>query len=710
MAAATKRRSTRQSASRKRSIYYEPDTDEDDFEASGRSEEDFVPDTYSEVAPEPVPKKRKVERKRKPQTRSKAAAARTKQTTLVRAFRINKARRAPSASTPVKKGFEGPSDGNIPNWKALPEEVLKQIFIYASLPVDEFSRDASANATWLLKTARSVCRSFGLAALEALYQSPPLLNTYHPHQLLDLLQMPRDDRYINYNVKVHRLNMDVRTVAYAASGRPSLHLPQLVFQLPQLQHMEILHPRYYPPFRPVKVQKWTFSPTDLIKAFEDCGTRLRTWRWSRDTIPRNDPVELYKTMSTAHESIVFAHLQRLVVTGFNVDDSFEPSVPETNSEGEPQAQPPGLATSIAKLPSLVDLTFISCDTIMEKFLQRLPTNLQRLELTNCLEITSEMMRDFFKTSGSHVKELVLNHNAALNLSFTTSLKELCPRLEVLKVDLHYYSEKDSVNDAEALYDELLPESDIPSWPSTLRHLEIIHAQKWSPEAAQNLFRSLVDNAPELLQLRTLIFHAHINIPWRDRAGFRDQWIERLGRVYLRRNGSPNEKLGSIRQFKLWKATQIKSSPKSGATDELSGDWDENRPVRSRRAVVVQPSPYKSTGDTQGYSDSEVERERPAKRQPRRSRRVAESQASVMDKTATPWAECDSESDDGSDVEDWRRAPEKFIQGLCSTVDIRIDNQRPRENQWTEGDFMDDELSGDEDWNEDGEEEEDGYAW
>ncbi|EME86859.1 uncharacterized protein MYCFIDRAFT_131738 [Pseudocercospora fijiensis CIRAD86] len=672
MAPATKRRSTRQSASRKRSIYYEPDTDEDDFEASGRSEEDFAPDT--EVVQEPVPKKRKVTRKRKPQTRSKAAA-RTKQTTLVRAFRIGKARRAQSA--PVKKGFEGPSDGNIPNWKALPEEVLKQIFIYASLPVDEFSRDASANATWLLKTARSICRAFGLAALEALYQSPPMLNTYHPHQLLDLLQMPREERYINYNVKVHRLNMDVRTVAYAASGRPSLHLPQLVSQLPQLQHMEILHPRYYPPFRPVKVQKWTFSPTDLIKAFESCGTRLRTWRWSRDTIPRNDPIELYKTMSTAHESVVFAYLKRLVVTGFNVDDSFEPSTTETNAEGEAQqAPPPGLATSIAKLPSLVDLTFISCDTIMEKFLQRLPTNLERLELTNCLEITSEMMRDFFKTSGSHLKELVLNHNAALNLSFTTSLKELCPRLEVLKVDLHYYSEKDSVNDAEALYDELLPESDIPSWPSTLRHLEIIHAQKWSPEAAQNLFRSLVDNAPELLQLRTLIIHAHINIPWRDRAGFRDQWIERLGRVYLRRNGSPNENLGSIRQ----------------------------------RAVAVQAPAYQSTGDTQRYSDSEVEHETPCKRQPRRSRRVAESQASVMDKTATPSPESDSESADRSEVEAWRRRAEKFIQGLCTAVDIRIDNQRPRENQWTEGDFMDDELSGDEDWNEDAEEEDDGYAW
>ena len=50
--------------------------------------------------------------------------------------------------------------------------------------------------------------------------------------------------------------------------------------------------------------------------------------------------------------------------------------------------------------------------------------------------------------------------------------------------------------------------------------------------------------------------------------------------------------------------------------------------------------------------------------------------------------------------------------MCNVVDVRIDNQRPRENLFTERDFLDSEASGDEDWNEgaDMEFEESGYAW
>lgn len=39
----------------------------------------------------------------------------------------------------------------------------------------------------------------------------------------------------------------------------------------------------------------------------------------------------------------------------------------------------------------------------------------------------------------------------------------------------------------------------------------------------------------------------------------------------------------------------------------------------------------------------------------------------------------------------------MIQGLCETVDVSIDNQRPSEMQFNEDDFMDSEISGDEDW-------------
>ncbi|KKY28733.1 hypothetical protein UCDDS831_g00118 [Diplodia seriata] len=68
-------------------------------------------------------------------------------------------------------------------------------------------------------------------------------------------------------------------------------------------------------------------------------------------------------------------------------------------------------------------------------------------------------------------------------------------------------------------------------------------------------------------------------------------------------------------------------------------------------------------------------------------------------------------DNGDGSGDWRRSQEKFIQGMCEIVDIRIDNLRPREEQFNENDFLDSEVSGDEDWNgEDNFGVDDRYAW
>ncbi|KAK4633607.1 uncharacterized protein CLAFUR5_03388 [Fulvia fulva] len=698
--AGTKRRSIRQMASRKRSIYVDPET-EDEFEAD--TEEDYEP----EEPTAPPPKKRKtVSRKPKPQTRSRVKSKPATRS-MKSIFKIGKARKPNSKTVPEKKKeFAGPSDNKIPDWTSLPVDILRDIFIFASQPIHEQTIEATANVSWLFKTARGLKnRAMVGPALEAYYRSPSLLSNLQPWHFLDLLRMPKDKRYMDYNVKTHSLSIDVRRLAYCAHNRPSFDLGPLVAELPRLEHMEILHPQHEPPFRPMKIARWTFAPLDLFKIMEDKNIRLKSWRWSRDMIPKNAFLDLYNMMTVAHQGKTFNRLEKLVVCGFNYEDSSEPSEPENSGDGADAPLPPGLATSINQLPALKDLTFITCDVVMNKFLQRLPMNLERLELSNCLEITSDMLRGYFSTSSAHLKELVLNNNAALNLSFLTGLKESCPRLEVLKMDFHYYSEKIIVNDAEALYDELLSEDEIPTWPSTLRHLELEHAQKWTPEAAQNLFRSLIEAAPDLPDLRYLILHAHINIPWRDRVGFRDQWIERLRRVYLRETKEASKELGSLRQFRLWKQSQKQKI--SGRDEPGNDDSDVEIPASFRKVSHVQISPHKPSGDTDAYSDSDIPTT--TGRQPRRSKRVADSQVSQAEKSTSPEAE--SESEDESSAEDWRKQPEKFTQGLCEVVDIRIDNQRPRENQWTEGDFLDSEISGDEDWMEGAsDEEQEVYAW
>lgn len=699
----TKRRSVRQAATRKRSVYVDPDTDDDDFdEANG--EEEFVPEVEQ---PRPQ-KRRKTVPKTRHITRSKSVN-KSKAGTGLTLKAVGKRRKWNTAlvATP-KKEYKGPSDGKIPGWTSLPLEILRDIFIYASRPLHEQTRTSISNVDWLIKTAR-VCRAFSQPALEAYYLSPSLLTTMWPHHLLALLQIPKEKRYMDYNVKTHDLFIDVRRLAYKAHDRPLFDLSALVAELPQLQHLEVVHPVDEPPFRPVfKIQPWHYPPM-LFQTLQEGGQRLRSFRWNRDMI-RVDAAELYGFMAQTHLSKPFEYLERLTLCRFNYTDSAEPEEPDEVAGGETA---PGLATSIAILPSVKDLTFISCDVITDMFLERLPRTLQRLELTNCLEITSNMLRAYLATGGSELRELVLNHNISLNLAFLPGLKTLCPKLEVLRMDLRYYSERINSDDAAPLYDELLTADEVPTWPATLRHLELVHIQRCSAEAAQNLFRSLVDGAHELPNLRNLVLHSHINIPWRDRAGFRDQWIDRLRRVYLRDGKPPSPHLGSLRQYRLFKQAQAAGRGVPSRNVLTVDDTDDEDFTTGRKISHVQVSPTKPhDGDTDVYSDSSPDKSRPM----RRSRRVAEaSQQSAASRSASPpTAESDSEANDNEaedDVEDWRKQPEHHIQGLCKVVDIRIDNQRPRENQFTEGDFLDSEASGDEDWHEGADvDDEDGYAW
>lgn len=70
----------------------------------------------------------------------------------------------------------------------------------------------------------------------------------------------------------------------------------------------------------------------------------------------------------------------------------------------------------------------------------------------------------------------------------------------------------------------------------------------------------------------------------------------------------------------------------------------------------------------------------------------------------------SNKNEAANGDDWRDTPEKHIQGLCDVVDIRIDNQRPRPEQLNESHFLDVEASGDEEWTEGAEVEDERHAW
>lgn len=525
-------------------------------------------------------------------------------------------------------------------------------------------------------SAARTCRAFLLPALEAYYESPILTTLAHPHLLLDLLETPNESRRLNYNVKVRSLRLDVQMLAYTATHRGHVDIGRLVLQLPQLQNMEIRHPRNEPPFRPRALQRWTY-PASLLDSLVGREIRLKSWRWVREMFAEADPTSLYESMVRFHTSPPFESIRRLVICDFNAGDIVEASNPDLSGRMDAA----GLASTIGILPNLKDLTFVTCEVVVNKFLEHLPPGLERLELTNCLELTSDMLTGYFASHGSSLKELELNHNPALNMAYLTGLQVGCPRLEVIKMDLRYFSERVNSNDADPLYDDLLGSDDIPTWPSFLRSIEFLHLQRLSQTAAEHLFNSLLGNAQVLPDLHHLVIHAHIDIPWRDRAGFRDLWIGRLTRVFLARQKDPAPYLGSLLQFRMWKQPKVE-------------------PVVRKIAHVALPVHRPST---------EVETE-PA---PRRSQRVIEHVAnqvsgSVSSASTSPVSDASDNSDDESDDDS---DDEYFIQRSCRVVDIRIDNQRPRENQFTEGDFLDSEASGDEDWHEGADNEPDArYAW
>lgn len=735
------RRSKRQATTRKRSLYQEVDTD-DELEAD--SEADFEPQPrrpQPKESPQPPRKKqRTTKRVTKPQTRSTAAKRKSKSPgkTVIGAAR--KGRKATGESADAQNKFTGPSDGRLPPWATLPVDILRDIFVFASQPLHE--RDSEHNIAWLMQTARNVCRAFAQPALEAYYESPALLNPRHLHDLEALLRMPEEKRFMDYNVKIRNIETNVQNLAYTSYGRAPFHLSSLTLTTPRLQHLAIKHPVDEPPYRPVKFQKWHY-PRDLHQALSSRGIRLKSFRWSRTMIntsndeltseqPPNLPVQvavhpsreghwdIYRYMSHVHLADAFQSLEEVTLCGFNQSDSSPKAITDMDEYQTRSVQ--NLQSSLTLLPNLRDVTLISCDLLRDKFFETLPTQLQRLELSNCRYVNSDMLSDFLSRGGSQLHELILNHNIALDLAFLPGLKAACPSLETLKVDAHFYSEMTTTYDADPLYDDLLLPDEIPSWPASLHSVELVHLQKWSMEAAVNLFRSLIDGAPNLPALRHITIQAHISIPWRDRAGFRDQWVERLQRVYLCKSEPPLAMLGSLRQWTLWNSMNklqhpsnkiVAQATENDATEVKGGDNSDNMSLARRNMATVSIPPCRThAGDTEFYSVSDDDKPL-SKSRPRRSTRV---QAAVEASAShTPSNDDDTDAANVKAEEgDWRSKPEAFVQGMCHIVDVRIDNQRPREYQMTEADFLDSEVSGDEDWTEGAvegvEEEEDGYAW
>jgi hypothetical protein len=569
------------------------------------------------------------------------------------------------------------SDGNIPAWDSLPYHVLLQVFVYAAHPLHDENMVPTKSIPWLVQMAR-LCSAFTKPALTALYRNPPIFAIKQNRKaLVHHLISPPTGAHENYSVMVKRLELDATKMSSLTDATHSAtDLAALVSSLTTLKDIDIFDPIDKPPYRSrlKSIRRWHY-PDELFDALRQNDTRLRSWRWNSIFCPQG-PL----WMKEVHASVAFQSLREVTLTKYHPDparkaDSVQPTTEEL------------LGSALAVLPNLQSLTFENCLVVNERLLPLLPGNLASLNMTNCRDLTSDSLHAFLVAHGARLEELVLNHDQSLDLQFLVDLKQTCPRLEVLRIDMTYYSSLVMSSDNEPLWDDLLKEGELPSWPSTLRVIELENIRNWvSTEGATSFFSSLIDSAKDLPWLRELMLMTMVDIDWRQRAEFRKKWTARFQNVFAQKAASPNPHLVSLRAFREWTSQSHKGEK---ADTEKNDSFLDEEPKD-----MVMAEAEESDSDVPLLPTHKQGDKWNAKRLRTREK------GSCYDESSGD----ESGSGNDSDVDD-----PTFIQGKCHTVLFRIDNFRPREHMFEEADFLDAEPSGDEDW--DGNDAvEDGYAW
>ena len=628
------------------------------------------------------------------------------------------------------------SGGNIPPWHTLPYHILVQVLGYAAGPLIEDYVVPLKSIEWLLGTAL-VCKAFAEPAISVLYHAPPLSPPSRARGLLAHLQGQDDKCMFNYRAKVKYLDFDGSATLYRKNqGHDPIDIAELLATVPQLRGMAIHRAGDLPKYnRIVEVNNTSKSIQVLrhtISALQEHRPQLHEWKWSAVVSGYRNIFNLNKI----HRTAPFNNLRKLTMVEFDSRYCHE------KGQGRPEEE---LAKAISALPNLTNLQLSLCNDVNAKLLPLLPQGLQELEITDC-PINSTMLRPFLASHGHNLRRLILDHNQSLNLGFAVDLKKSCPSLELLKMDLTYYNQHYTFADFEPKFEALLPFGQAPTWPASLQHIELIHLRKWDIDAAHDFFTSLVDSAGDLPHLQRLIIKASLSESgWRERIKFRDGWIARLERVFLRKAEPPH--LRSIATFQAEKMRNPKGLPPkrkiSHATKVLVEvprlahrllEVPPSRPIRDLRSRAA----TRKGAANQVISDSTSDSDAPLRTTRRRSSRLAQDDSEAYTSQPTPPRrprarrrlkhshDDSSSSEDSALDEDIDSAPNnnndsqtsidvdadgfEVIQGLCDIVRVQIDNLRPMEEKLVEDDFMDEELSGDGDWNGEDRDDEDGYAW
>lgn len=545
---------------------------------------------------------------------------------------------------------------------------------------------------WLLQAA-TVCGGLAEFAIDALYDNPEITSDKKMRKFTAALQ--RTDTRFYYRGKVRSLHLGPEFIPKLPA------LGALIRCLPRLQHFSIDYELDLPPYRDLETAGPKTDPV-FWTVFDDrkhsrpgmveSPSPLLSWKWSGtllgDFLLDSKDIMILHTIGPMRD-LKKLHLVNLPHLSYEPEKSLRWSDPSyvNPSWGVTASQLPDIEVPLPDLQgplvpederdnyTVVDsLVFGQCGGIINTLqhlehlvleasavverplLMALPERLKHLEIKHCWNLYTNSLEDYLAASGRNLQTLILNHNSALELDFLTRLSWSCPNLEKLVINMSFYKDPDSKT-AGPLFDEALGEGQVPSWPSSLRHIELVHVRPWKAEVAVMLFQSLIDSARDLPNLRYLVIKCMLDLDWRKRAELRGEWAGRLREVFLRPAGEP--------------PAAISLGP-TRAAEVAAGDAD------TRREAPVGP-PTRRSGRISAKHTSPPRSSRPKR-------------TSYAELSSDPEDDADESSDGGDDPD--KKEPragipgDQFVQGLCECVELTIENHKLAEVQFDMDDFVD----------------------
>lgn len=622
-------------------------------------------------------------------------------------------------------------DRKIPDWRdiRIPYEAWVDVFTYA----------ASANAThgnsWLIDCA-TTCKAFAEPALAALYKSPTLTLTKPAKfkKLVALMQLDPEETTINYRTKVEELYLDINLV-------PATAYYPLIHPLPRLRELFITTELDQPPYRELtQTLRWSYpkeifnaldadppedstgteaaaapngsddlpqapvrlgeagTPGPIVKAFP---TILRRWEWSERMLG-GEHVRHLDDIAKVHQTPSFQKLSTVSFINFQTPSLLHELARSSGASQKPAEDADTkaaqkMADAIAELKHLRHLIFEASTILDDTLFPLLPNQLSQLTLINCWEVRPAVFSTFLHTQGRNLLSLTLSHCQSLNMEFMASLGEACPDLRHLAMNLSYYRLHTSVNDSDPMYDYVLLPSQIPSWPSGIRTIDFENIRDWnrsrSAETAEMFLNSLVRNAERLQDLRHISIKMVLDIPWQNRAKLRTEWGPRMEKVFLRRSEPPRD----------WTRSGEESKSEEYGSPEGGRRRRSRKPASpARRSGRLAPKGRGARNASERLRDKHGRLD------------YRDPDTDHDDLTASEDDNDEKDSPAGGDDDDARSREdgeaELYIQGLCHTVNIQFDNQKPRELQYGMEDFQDGGTDSEDEWDGDEDEDETVFVW